>query len=63
MRIYKQALDREAEHWQCAAIIGMAKLGTPEAAAAILPKLKSTDSKVRITAEKAWDAFKGPEKA
>ena len=57
MRLYKTALDRPEEHWQCAAIIGIAKIGTPEAAVAIFPKLKSPDRKVRITARKAWDGM------
>ncbi len=59
MRVYKAALDRTEEHWQCAAIIGIAKLGTAEAAAAILPKLKSENRTVRITAEKAWKGMAG----
>jgi len=57
-KIYKVALGREEEHWQCAAIIGIAKMGTPEAAAAIFPKLKSRSNTVRITAENAWNAMK-----
>lgn len=52
--IYRQALDREEEHLQCAAIVGIAKIGTAEAAAAIFPKLRSGNSKVRISAEQAW---------
>jgi HEAT repeat protein len=56
MRIYKTFLDRPEEHLQCAAIIGLAKLGTPEAKAAIQPKLASPISKVRITAEHAAKA-------
>jgi hypothetical protein len=54
MRIYRTALEKPEEHWQCAAIIGMAKLGTAEAAAAILPKMKSENRTVRITAQNAW---------
>jgi HEAT repeat protein len=54
MKTYRSALDRPEEHWQCAAIIGIAKIGTPEAAAAIFPKLGSRQRTVRITAEKAW---------
>ena len=57
MRLYKTALDRPEEHWQCAAIIGIAKIGTSEAAVTIFPKLKSPDRKVRITAQKAWDGM------
>ncbi len=52
--VYRTALARSEEHWQCAAVIGLAKIGTAEAAAAILPKLKSENPKVRITAENAW---------
>jgi HEAT repeat protein len=54
LRVYRAALDRPEEHLQCAAVVGIAKLGTPEAAAAIMPKLKSSNSKVRITATNAW---------
>lgn len=54
LRVYRTALDRTEEHWQCAAIIGIAKLGTPEAATLIHPKLRSPDAKVRITAQNAW---------
>jgi hypothetical protein len=60
MRIYKTALDRPEEHWQCAAIIGIARFGTPEAAAAIMPKLKSGNRTVRITAENAWKSMAAP---
>ncbi len=54
MRIYRTALERSEEHWQCAAIIGIAKLGSADAAAMIYPKLKSENRKVRITAGNAW---------
>jgi hypothetical protein len=57
VRFYKTALDRSEEHYQCAAVIGLAKLGTAEAAAVILPKLKSASSKVRITAQQAWQSM------
>jgi hypothetical protein len=50
---YRAALDHAEEHWQCAGIVGIAKLGDPDAAAAISPKLKSPSHKVRIAAEKA----------
>ncbi len=59
MSIYKVALASPEEHWQCAAIIGMAKMGTPEAVAAIQPQLKSERSKVRITAQQAWRRIAG----
>ncbi len=52
--LYRQSLDREEEHLQCAAIIGLAKVGTADAAAAIFPKLSSDSNAVRITAQKAW---------
>ena len=57
MRVYKTALAAPEEHWQCAAIIGLAKIGTAEAAAAILPQLKSDNRTVRITASKAWKSM------
>jgi len=59
MRVYRTALDRPEEHWQCAAIIGIAKIGTAEAAAAILPKMKSGNRNVRITASNAWKRMAG----
>jgi len=59
MAIYKNALDRPQEHWQCAAVVGLSKIGSAEAAAAILPKLKSDDKKVRIAAENAWRSMAG----
>lgn len=57
--IYLEALDREEEHLQCAAIIGLANIGTATAAAAIFPKLSSEDNKVRITARQAWARLAG----
>ncbi len=51
---YMEALGRSEEHLQCAAIIGLAKVGTAEAAAAIFPRLRSDDNTVRITARQAW---------
>jgi hypothetical protein len=53
MRIYRRMLDQEP-HWQCAALIGIGRIATPEAATEIFPKLSSKDRTVRITAEKAW---------
>ncbi len=52
--IYMEVLARSEEHLQCAAMIGLANVGTAEAAAAIYPKLRSPDDKVRITARNAW---------
>jgi hypothetical protein len=54
MRVYRQGLERPEPHLQCAAIVGISKLGTADAAAAIFPKLKSPNRTVRITAENAW---------
>jgi HEAT repeat protein len=51
---YRAILNLPQEHFQCAAIIGMGKLATPEAAALIMPKLKSPIRKVRITALNTW---------
>lgn len=57
LRIYREALDATEEHWQCAAIVGIARIGTVEAAEAIFPKLKSGNSTVRITAQNAWKSM------
>lgn len=57
LRLYRAALERPEEHWQCAAIVGIAKLGTAEAATIVFGKLKSSDRKVRITARKAWESM------
>ena len=52
--IYKAMLERNEEHLQCAAIVGIAKIATAEAAAILMPKMKSKNRNVRITAQKAW---------
>lgn len=57
VRYYRDFLDRPEEHLQCAAIIGLSKTGSPEAAGLIYTKLKSTNDRVRITAGKAWAAM------
>jgi hypothetical protein len=57
MRIYKIAMERPEEHWQCAGIVGLARMRTPDAAMAIYPKLKSANGRVRITAENAWKSM------
>jgi len=57
--IYREALDREEEHLQCAAIIGLARIGTAAAAAAIFPKLSSDDNTVMLTAKQAWARLAG----
>lgn len=57
LRIYKTMLARAEDHLQCAAIVGIAKLGTPEAAATLHPMLKNSNSKVRLTAQQSWRAM------
>jgi HEAT repeat protein len=57
IRYYRDFLSRPEEHLQCAAIIGLSKTGTAEAAGLIFPKLKSPNRTVRITAGKAWAAM------
>jgi HEAT repeat protein len=52
--IYATALKSAEERWQCAAIVGLAKIGDAEAADAILPWFKSGHRTVRITAQQAW---------
>jgi hypothetical protein len=54
MSVYKLALARPEEHLQCAALIGIGKIGTPDAAATIHPLLKSSKRRVRITAGQVW---------
>ena len=51
---FKAALEAPEEHLQCAGIVGIAKMDTAEGASTIFPKLKSSNRKVRITAEQAW---------
>jgi HEAT repeat protein len=50
-------LKRPEEHLQCAAIIGLSKANTPEAAAMISTKLHDENNTVRITAAKARAAM------
>jgi HEAT repeat protein len=57
VKIYTEFLRRPEEHLQCAAIIGLSKTATPEAAGLIFGKLKSPNNTVRITAGKAWAAM------
>lgn len=59
MRIYRVALERPEPHLQCAGIVGIAKMKTADAAAAIFPKLQSKDRTVRITAMQAWRRLAG----
>jgi HEAT repeat protein len=57
VRIYKEVLQRPQEHLQCAALIGLGKANTPEAAALIFTKLHDSKRTVRITAGKVWTAM------
>jgi HEAT repeat protein len=59
LAVYRSALERPQEHWQCAAVIGLARIGSADAVAAILPKLKSDNRKVRVAAENAWKSMAG----
>jgi HEAT repeat protein len=59
IKYYRGFLDRPEEFLQCAAIIGLSKTGSPEAAGLIYQKLKSANNTVRITAHKAWAAMAG----
>lgn len=55
VRIYREeVLPRPQEHLQCAALIGLGKANTPEAAALIFTELHSDNNRVRITAGKVW---------
>ena len=57
VKYYRDFLTRPEEHLQCAAIIGLSKTGSADAAALIFTKLKSPNNTVRITARKAWRAM------
>jgi hypothetical protein len=59
LSLYKKMLERPEEHLQCAALVGLGKVGTADAAQAVFPKLKSADRKVRITAQQVWNRFAG----
>jgi HEAT repeat protein len=59
MRIYRLALARPEEHFQCAAVIGLARIGSAEAASAVMPLLRSPIRRVRITAQQAWKKMAG----
>ena len=63
MGIYLSNLAREEEHLQCAAIIGLAQIGTAKAVAAIFPKLRSDNNTVKLTARQAWDRLGSDEGA
>lgn len=57
LKIYRDVLKAPEEHLQCAAIIGLAKTATPEAAALVYTKLKSENPKVRLTAQRVWKSM------
>jgi HEAT repeat protein len=57
IKIYRELLGRPQEHVQCAALIGLGKTNTPEAAAIVFTKLHSDHHTVRITAGKVWAAM------
>jgi HEAT repeat protein len=58
IKVYREEiLQRPEEHLQCAALIGLSKANTPEAAAIIFSKLHSGNHTVRITAGKVWTAM------
>lgn len=59
LRIYRYVLGLPPEHLKCAALIGLARTGSPDAAALILPLMKSDNSRVRITAQNAWKSMAG----
>lgn len=59
MPVYRSALERKEEHWQCAALIGLAKIRSADAAAIILSRLDSPLRNVRITARQAWKSMAG----
>lgn len=57
IELYRTGLDKPEEHVQCAAIVGLAKTGSAQAAELIRPKLESQQRNVRITAQKALKAL------
>ena len=57
VKLYMEVLKEPAEHLQCAALIGLGKANTPEAAAILFTKLHDKNNTVRITAAKAWAAM------
>ena len=59
--IYLRNLARDEEHLQCAAIIGLAQIGTAKAVAAIFPKLRSDNNTVKLTARQAWERLASDE--
>lgn len=59
IKLFAEMLQRQEEHLQCAAVIGLSRTGTAEALKLISTKLDSTNNTVRITARKAWDRMMG----
>lgn len=57
LKIFRDLLERPEEHVQCAAVIGLSKVKSPEAAGLVFTKLKSKNNTLRITAGKAWAAM------
>ncbi|MDX2269854.1 MAG: hypothetical protein NW208_17260 [Bryobacter sp.] len=57
LQLYASLLKRPEEHFQCAGLVGMGKIGTAEAAQSVYAKLKSPDRKVRLTAAQVWSRF------
>jgi HEAT repeat protein len=58
VKIYKEeVLSQPQEHLQCAALIGLGKANTAEAAALIFTKLHDSNRTVRITAGNVWAAM------
>ncbi len=55
--LYKELLAQPQEHLQCAALVGLGKIGTAQAAQLVFPFLKSPDRKVRLTAAQVWNRF------
>jgi len=62
LRWYKYVLTEGKEkHFQCAAVIGLAKINRPDAAEAVVPLLANESPAVRSTTKKALMSMKGPE--
>lgn len=57
MAIYKRLLSAPEEHIQCAALVGLGRMGGADAVQAVYTKLKSPDRKVRLTAAQVWSRF------
>lgn len=55
--IYRGLLARPEEHIQCAALAGLGRIGSPQAAALIHPHLNSQVRNVRLTARQAWQSI------